>query len=59
MKDITDVDYAQAKKVCKDSDIFENFRNVCLKIDQSKIFTDIDTFFMVEECIKGRICHSV
>ena len=43
MKDITDVDYAQAKKVCKDSDIFENFRNVCLKIyelDSEKFLSD-------------------
>ena len=54
-KDITDVDYAHAKRVCKDfeikhlgdyhdlyfqsdtlllADVFENFRNMCLKIYQ-------------------------
>ena len=53
MKDITDVDYANAKRVCKDfeiknlgeyrdlhlqsdilmsANVFENFRNICLKI---------------------------
>ena len=52
MEDITDADYAHAKKVCKDfeiknlgeyhdlyvqsdtllADVFENFRNMCLKI---------------------------
>ena len=45
MNDITDVDYAHAKKVCKDFQIkhlgeyhdlhfkvIENFRNLCLKI---------------------------
>ena len=52
MEDITDADYAHAKRVCKDfeikkcrrisrlvqsdtlllADVFENFRNMCLKI---------------------------
>ena len=53
MKDITDADYAHAKRVCKDfeiknlgeyhdfyvqsdtlllSDVFENFKNMCIKI---------------------------
>ena len=53
MKDITDADYANAKRVCKDfeiknlgeyhdlylqsdilmsANVFENFRNICLKI---------------------------
>ena len=53
MEDVTDVDYAHAKRVCKDFeikylgeyydlyvqsdrlllvDVFENFRNMCLKI---------------------------
>ena len=40
MDDITDADYKHAKRVCKDfevknlllADVFENFRNICLKI---------------------------
>ena len=53
MEDITDADYAHAKRVCKDfeikhlgeyhdlyvqsdtlllADVFENFRNICLRI---------------------------
>ena len=55
MEDITDADYVNAKRVCKDfeiknlgeyhdlyvqsdellvADVFENFRNMCLKIDK-------------------------
>ena len=63
MEDITDADYAHAKRVCKDfeikdlveyhdlyvqsntlllADVFENFKNMCLKIyklDPAKIFS--------------------
>ena len=63
MEDITDADYAHAKRVCKDfeikdlveyhdlyvqsntlllADVFENFKNMCLKIyklDPVKIFS--------------------
>ena len=50
MEDITDADYAHAKRVCKDSEIenlgedhdrlllagvFENFRNMCLEMSFS------------------------
>ena len=39
MEDITDADYAHAKRVCKDFEIkhlgvFENFKNLCLKISE-------------------------
>ena len=51
MKDITDADYAHAKRVCNDfviknwgeyhdlcvqllNNVFENFRNICLKISE-------------------------
>ena len=62
MEDITDADYAHAKRVCKDfelknlgeyydlyghdtlliADVFQNFRNMCLKIyelDPSKFLS--------------------
>ena len=49
MEEITDADYAHAKKVCKDfeikfmlADVFENFRSMCLEIYElgpAKIFS--------------------
>ena len=66
MEDITDANYGQAKRVCKDfeiknwgeyhdlyvqsntlllADVFENFRNVCLKIYE----LDPAIFFAVSE----------
>ena len=65
------------------ADVFENFRNMCLKIyklDLAKILsapglaclaalkktkgkldllTDIKMLFMVEQSIRGAICHSI
>ena len=44
-------------------DVFENFRNTCLKVyeldpAQLELLTDYDMLLMVEEGIRGGICHS-
>ena len=52
MGDITNADYAHAERVCKNfnntlllGDIFENFRNMCIKIyelDPENFFQHLD-----------------
>ena len=104
MKDITDADYAHAKRVSKDfkitnleeyhalyvqsellllANVFNNFQNMCLEICEVdlahfvsapglawqtalkkikvklELLTDIDMLLMVENCIRGGICHAI
>ena len=87
MEDITDADYAHAKRVCKDfeiknlgeyhdlyvqsntlllADVFENFRNMCLKIyelDPAKFLSAPGLAWQAalkKTKVKGgEICHSI
>ena len=87
MEDITNADYPDAKRICKDfeiknlgeyhdlyiqgntlllADVFENFKNICLKIYEldpakflSDLVTDIDMLLMAGKVIRGGICHSI